>query len=80
MINDNSLTTIRQHLNLTLEELNLDACDDAISYTGLLELKSMPRLKCLNLSYCLKDDEEKIKNLRQHLPHVMIWVDFLPLH
>ena len=36
-----------------------------------LELKSMPRLKILNLYY-QKDDCNEIQNLRQHLPHLMI--------
>ena len=42
-----------------------------ISFTGFLELKFMPRLKILNLYY-QKDDGEKIQNLRQHLPNLMI--------
>ena len=79
---DSSLTYIRQYLNLTLEELSL--VDDAganaspgpgaafgygITFTGFLELKSMPKLKILNL-YNEKDD--CAMNLRQHLPHVKI--------
>ena len=42
-----------------------------ISWIGFLELKSMPRLKILNLYYN-KDDCKEIQNLRQHLPHLMI--------
>ena len=76
---DDSLRYIRQYLNLTLEELSL--ADDGvhnnidrtrcISFSGLLELKSMPKLKVLKLyntdNYC-----EGIQNLRQHLPHIKI--------
>ena len=76
---DDSLRCIRQYLNLTLEELSLS--DDGvhnninrsrcISFSGLLELKSMPKLKILKLyntdNYC-----EGIQNLRQHLPHIKI--------
>ena len=69
-ITDDSLKTIRQQLNLTLEELSLGPDDrdtislepyerdmvirfrqanpPRISFTGFLELKSMPRLKILN--------------------------------
>ena len=42
-----------------------------ISLIGCLELKSMPRLKILNLYYH-KNDYDEIQNLRQHLPHLMI--------
>ena len=68
-ITDFSLWNIRQYLNLTLEELSLGP--SYISFTYCLELKSMPRLKILNL-YCRKDLEKEIQNLRQHLPHLKI--------
>ena len=77
-ITDDSLTNIRQHLNLTLEELSLVDDADAgageafgygVTFTGFLELKSMPSLKILNL-YHEKDD--CAMKLRQHLPHVKI--------
>ena len=71
IMTDDSLKYIRQYLNLTLEELSLVE-DDDISFTGFLELKSMPRLKLLILYH--KKDEE-IQNLRQHLPHVKILGD-----
>ena len=71
IMTDDSLKYIRQYLNLTLEELSLVE-DDDISFTGFLELKSMPRLKLLNLYH--KKDEE-IQNLRQHLPHLKILGD-----
>ena len=79
-ITDDSLKSIRQHLNLTLEELSLgtnydrfihDSSDDSISLTGFLELKYMPRLTILNLFYENGNCEE-IQNLKRHLPHLMI--------
>jgi hypothetical protein len=74
-ITDDSFTIIRQHLNCTLEELTLSLGlrNDFLSFTGCLELKSMPRLKILNLLY-ENGDGEKIQNLRQHLSHLMIKV------
>ena len=78
IMTDDSLTYIRQYLNLTLEELSLVE-DDDISFTGFLELKSMPRLKLLNL-YHKKDKE--IQNLRQHLPHLnlsRLWGEWLSM-
>ena len=76
-MSDVSLTYIRKYLNFTLEELSL--VDDGtgtedgndITFTGFLELKSMPKLKVLYL-YHEKFDCEKIQNLRQHLPHMKI--------
>ena len=64
-----SLRNIRQYLNLTLEELSLGPCD--IRFTSCLKLKSMPRLKILNL-YCKKENDQVIQNLRLHLPHLKI--------
>ena len=61
------LKTIRQYLNLTLEELSMSEFD----YTSFLELKKMPRLKILNV-YANKEDAKKIHNWPQHLPHLMI--------
>ena len=81
-ITDDSLTNIRECLNLTLEELSLGKAgfessrfrnthNGPISFTGFLELKPMPRLKILNLYY-KKDDGKEIQNLRQHLPHLTV--------
>jgi hypothetical protein len=72
-LTDDSLTYIRDYLNLTLEELSLDDIDDGndISFTAFLKLKSMPRLKILNINH-KKDDCEEIQNLRQHLPHIKL--------
>jgi hypothetical protein len=80
---DVSLTNIRHYLNLTLEELSLSPSKD-ISHTGILELKSMPRLKCLKLRY-KKDwtDARKrgldmvCQHLRQDLPHLKITSSFI---
>ena len=86
LITDDSLKNIRQHLNHTLEELSLGPNDgQAVSrhlgqdnyydmiviLPSLFGLKSMQRLKLLNLCY-IKDDSEEIQNLRQQLPHLMI--------
>ena len=70
LITDYSLTIIKRYLNLTLEELSLAHFGEfgVISFTGFLELKSMPRLEILNLS----DEEEETEKLRLHLPHLMI--------
>ena len=69
-ISDISLTYITHYLNHTLEELSL-AANMYISGTAFLELKSMPRLKILNL-YAKIEGFKKIKNLRKHLPHLTI--------
>ena len=61
-----SLKTIRQYLNLTLEELTL-SCYWTV--TNILELKSMPRLQMLNLYTA---DDKTIQNLRYYLPHLII--------
>ena len=70
LITDYSLVNIRRYLNLTLEELSLAHFGEfgVISFTGFLELKSMPRLKILNLS----DEKEETEKLRLHLPHLMM--------
>ena len=71
-ISDESLTNIRQYLNLTLEELSLAQADNnVISFNGFLALKFMPKLKILNLLY---NDGLEVEewNLRLHLPHLMI--------
>ena len=70
-IADISLTDIRQHLHLTLEELSLGCGFEFLSLTGFLELKSMPRLKILNL-YNRRPDATVIQTLREHLPHLKI--------
>ena len=71
-IADISLTNIKQHLQLTLEELSLGCGFEFLSLTGFLELKSMPRLKILNL-YNREADTKVIQKLREHLPHLKIY-------
>ena len=70
LITADSLKTIRQYLNHTLEELSLPYYGYK-RFPRVLKLKSMPRLKILNL-YCKKEDKEEIQSLKQHLPHLMI--------
>ena len=48
-LTDDSLTYIRDYLNLTLEELRLTDINDEISFNGFLELKSIARHEILNL-------------------------------
>ena len=70
-LNNGSLTNIRQHLSLTLEELSLGSRFVRLSFNDFLELKSMPRLKILNL-YNGKEDAKEIQSLREHLPLLKI--------
>ena len=80
-IYDDSLKTIGQYLNLTLEELTLGYrhCGQQ-KFNNFLELKSMPKLKILNvynIQWKIKNVYrtrlyEEIQNLRQNLPHLMI--------
>ena len=72
LITDHSLSNIRQHLHITLEELSLGWDRGFLSFTGFLELNSMPRLKILNL-YKRKEDSKEIKRLREYLPHLKIY-------
>ena len=67
-ITDDSLETIRQCLNLTLEELTL--ANYGSFHFCLQKLKSMSTLKVLNLHN--KTEDKKVQNLRQQLPHLMI--------
>ena len=66
-ITQDLLKTIRQYLNLTLEELTMSR----YGYTSFLELKKMPRLKILNL-YANKEDAKKIHNLIKLVPHLIV--------
>ena len=72
-ITDLSLKNIRKFLNHTLEELSLGLSYTLISYTGFIELNSIPKLKILNVHYDKYDDQE-FQNLRKLLPQVMIKV------
>ena len=83
-ITDNSLKNIRQHLFLTLEELSLGRTfrypNIAISLTGFLLLKYMPRLKILNVYY--QKNGKEIQSLRRHLPHLnlsRLWGEWLSM-
>ena len=69
ILTNNSLKTIRQYLNLTLEKLSWAYY---WTFPGFLELKSMPKLKILKLYTSKGEDDKRIQNLRQHLPHLMI--------
>ena len=76
LISTVSLKTIRQYLNLTLEELSVVDFDD-IDYKDFLQLKSMPRLNMLKLKWGRRryDDIVEIQNLnhlRQLLPHIKV--------
>jgi hypothetical protein len=75
LVTKDLLKTIRQYLNLTLEELSMSQ----YGRTSFLELKKMPRLRILNV-YANKEDAKKIHNLRQHLPHLMIRTFFCDVY
>ena len=60
LITDHSLTSVKENLNLTLEKLSF-YYNDRISVTGLLELKSMPRLKSLRIEAKSEKDEDLLK-------------------
>ena len=81
-ITSNSLKTIRRCLNLTLEELTLGYCGSF--NLCFLELKTMSRLKILNLYYgynnstYIETEGKKVQNLRQQLPHLTIRTFFDP--
>ena len=68
IMTDDSLTSLRENLKHTLEELTLSTGE--ISFIGLLELKSMTRLKLLNLEWPNKYYE--LFYLRKLLPHLEI--------
>ena len=70
-LTDESLRNISYYLNLTLEELSFIA-SQYTTVTGLLEFKSMPRLKRLNFYNHREEVCEEIQKLRQHIPHLMI--------
>ena len=76
LVSTDSLKTIKQYLNLTLEELSLVDFDD-VDFKDFLELKSMPRLNMLKLKWIGRyyNDVVEIQNLnhlRQLLPHIKI--------
>ena len=67
-ISDISLTTIRQKLSRTLEELSLYSID-SFSPDAIIKLNTMQRLRYLNFH---AKDEEEIKNLTVNLPRLAI--------
>jgi len=69
-ITNESLESIITHLK-SLEKLDLDFTN--IDLSSILQLKSIPTLKILRCYYGQNEENtEKIKNLKQQLPHIMI--------
>ena len=67
-ITDDSITSIIKNLQHSLEELDVSFCEN-ISYTKLLELKFMPKLKVLN---CRRRwNREVERNLKVQMPHLI---------
>ena len=81
-ITNDSLQSIVQHLNTSLEELDVkdtkigkDAFFFDPPYYAFLQLKSVATLKTLACSL----DADSIENLKLQLPHVRISIDFLDI-
>ena len=72
MITDVSIGTIRRYLSATLEELSLNWDLENITYEGLVELKSMPQLKFLNLEGSNLIIDEAAEFLKHELPHLTL--------
>ena len=70
-LTDESFMMIRSLLDLTLEELSLGSKFECLIFPSLLALKSMSKLKILNL-YCGKENDQKIQFMREFLPHLKI--------
>ena len=68
LITKNSIESIVRHLN-SLEKLDLNFTD--IDLSQILLLKSIPTLKILHCFYG-SENTEKIKNLKQQLPHISV--------
>ena len=66
-ISDNSLTSIKENLSSTLEELDVGRCQK-ITDSKLLEMSSMPKLKVLN--YFKIGTNDNYENLKKHLPQL----------
>ena len=66
-ISDNSLTSIKENLSSTLEELDVGRCQK-ITDSKLLEMRSMPKLKVLN--YFKTGTNDNYENLKKHLPQL----------
>ena len=67
-ITDNSLTHIIEHLKPTLKELNVEGCEN-LSYSKLVQLRSMPHLKKLNCRQ-MRDNGKNVQRLQSKMPHV----------
>ena len=65
-VTDDSLKNIGDKLKNTLEELSLEYCY-GISFTGVLELKCMTRLKILNVSTFGEENDNDLKRQLSHL-------------
>ena len=72
-LTDISLTSIMKNLKFTLEELDIGRCEN-ITYTKLLEMRSMPKLKALNYStYLQPEDHEELKKILPQLTNNNPW-------
>ena len=67
-ISDYSLTSIKENLSSTLEELDVGRCRK-ITDSKLLEMRSMPKLKVLN--YFKTGSNDNYENLKKNLPQLM---------
>ena len=66
-VTDNSITSIIEHLKLSLRKLNVNYT--LVEYSKLSELKVMSMLKIL---FCQHLQYEEIQSLRKQLPDVQI--------
>ena len=69
-ITNNSITSITENLQSSLEELGVSGCMN-VSYNKLLELKSMSKLKVLNCEGVGRRNQHKMwMNLKKDMPHL----------
>ena len=67
-ITNNSLTSVKENLENTLEELEIGECSRIILHKAkLLKMRSMPKLKVLNY---FKPLESNYEDLKKHLPQL----------
>ena len=83
LLSTDSLSSITYYLNLTLEELSLGYCNYKLFKPNLIRLKSMPRLKILNLYNKKEEDLDEVEihhltRLRQLLPYLIIRLFMCP--
>ena len=67
LITDNSLTHIIEHLKPSLEELNVEGCEN-FSYDKLVQLRSMPCLRKLNCK--MLNNRIDVQELQKEMPRV----------